>query len=885
MNDPAFLDDPVELRIRLDLALECNAVLEAENTRLKAEIEELRARAGATRRAQATATALPPTAVPGEHEAGGHLPHADHASLPQVKVALFRTLFCGREDVYARRWTSAKSGKSGWSPAEEYGGRDRPAAERKFFPLTDEVLVRHLGRTQPGERELHAGLYPMLPDDTCMLLVCDFDDAEWREDARAYHAAATAAGIDAALEVSRSGQGVHVWIFFTAPVAAHIARRLGFALLRDAIAARGTMKLSSYDRFFPSQDLLPDKANSDARLGNLIALPLNGDARANGTTVFCDPDTLAPYSDQFAYLSRITRLTPVQVEKLAANLGEVTAGPDNAAAPAGTAMPAKPRRTQLGRAPEKVTARMAAKLEIPTRGLPSALIAALKHAAALRNPEFYRRQAQRYSTYGTPRFVCCFDESDPERLLLPRGVAEVAADLFAAAGATLEITSTAPTPPPLKVRFTGTLTPLQQRAVEEMEPFDHGVLVAPTGKGKTAMACALIARHATPTAVLLPTQDLMEQWRDALTKFLDLPAEHIGALGAGRRRRAGHIDLIMIPTLARRAESEDLLDGYGLVVVDECQKLGGATTYNAVGRVNVRKWLGLSATPYRADQLDDLITFACGPIRHTIEPAPTIPQHLVTHSTDFVSLQTGKSISYPELYNELAADPQRNKQIAADTTAAVRRGRRTLVLSNRIEQLTALAEALKAEGVEPHLMHGAMPREERSAVRRHLSAGIDAPYVLLAIDKIATEGLDLPDLDTLVIASPVAFKGKVIQQIGRIQRAHSNKHDIEVHDYLDTEVPALVRMHAKRRKTLISQDFHPATADNLTDTAHTAQPPAQKPRSSTSRATKQSTTPATTPGPSPTELRNWARANGHHVADRGRISAEIHKAYAAHQAM
>lgn len=883
MNDPAFLDDPVELRIRLDLALEYNAVLEAENAQLKAEIEELRARAGSPRPVQATATAPPPSAMTAEPEADGQLPRADHASLPHVKIALFRTLFSGRQDVYARRWTSAKSGKSGWSPAELYGGRDRPAAERKFFPLTDEVLARHLGRTKPGEHELHAGLYPMLPDDTCMLLACDFDDAEWREDARAYHTAATAAGIDAALEVSRSGEGAHVWIFFTAPVAAHTARRLGFALLREAIAARGTMKLSSYDRFFPSQDLLPDKAKSDARLGNLIALPLNGDARANGTTVFCDPDTLTPHSDQFAYLSRITRLTPAQVEKLVADFGEVSAGPENAAAVSAT-MPAKPRRTQLGRAPEKVTARMAAKLEIPTRGLPPALIAALKHAAALRNPEFYRRQAQRYSTYGTPRFVCCFDQSDPEKLLLPRGLAEAATDLFAAAGARLEITSTAPTPPPLKVRFTGTLTPDQQQAVGQMEPFDHGVLVAPTGKGKTAMACALIARHATPTAVLLPTQDLMEQWRDALTKFLDLPAEHIGALGAGKRQRAGHIDLIMIPTLARRAEAEDLLDGYGLVVVDECQNLGGAATYNAVGRVNVRKWLGLSATPYRADQLDDLITFACGPIRHTIEPAPTIPQHLVTHTTDFVSLQTGKSISYPELYNELAADPQRNKQIAADTIAAVRRGRRTLVLSNRIEQLTALAEALKAEGVEPHQLHGAMPREERSAVRRHLSAGIDAPYVLLAIDKIATEGLDLPDLDTLVIASPVAFKGKVIQQVGRIQRSHSDKHDIEVHDYLDIEVPALVRMHAKRRKTLVSQDFQPATADDLTATAHALPAPAEKTRSSTSRATKQATASTTTPGPSTSELRNWARANGHHVGDRGRISAEIRKAFAAHHA-
>lgn len=726
---------------------------------------------------------------------------------------------------------------------------------------------------------MHAGLYVMLPDDTCRLLVCDFDDAEWHEDARAYQAAATAAGIDAALEISRSGQGAHVWIFFRVPVPAQNARRLGFALLRQAIAARGTMKLSSYDRFFPSQDLLPDRSKSDARLGNLIALPLNGDARAAGTTVFCDPDTLEPRRDQFAFLSQVHPLSAAQVEKLVEQLGEVDTGPESTSAPAGSLMPARPRRTGLSGAPAHVNARMGAMLEISTAGLPPSLIAALKHAAALRNPEFYRRQAQRYSTYGTPRFVCCFDESDPDWLRVPRGLAEEAADLVSAAGGNLDIASVVATPPPLSVSFTGTLTPIQQPAVETMAQFDQGVLVGPTGIGKTVMACALIARHATPTAILLPTRDLVEQWQADLIQFLDIPREHIGIVGGGKKRRTGQIDLIMLPTVARSERQDNLLDGYGLVVVDECQKLGGAATFEAVRHVNVGKWLGLSATPYRADQLDGLITFACGPIRHTIETAPALTRHLVTHTTAFISLQTSKSISYPELYNELASDTTRNQQIADDIAAAVRRGRRVLTLSNRIEQLTTLSETLKAIGIEPYLLHGALPREERSAVRRNLSEGIDGPYALLAIDKIASEGLDVPDLDTLVIATPVAFKGKVIQQIGRILRAREGKHDVEVHDYVDLEVPALIRMHSKRRKTLIGQGFEPADADALSSKEQVS--PFAAPRR---RASDASAKHPQIAAMSASELRDWARANGYQVADRGRISTEIRDAYAARHA-
>src|SRR4051794_10899439 len=347
-----------------------------------------------------------------------------HAGSPATaKVAFFTALFAARPDVYALRWENDRSGRSGWTPAVRGGWRKSvPVAEREYLPLTEEVITAHLS----GELEL--GLYPLLDGDRCCWLAADFDGATAMLDALAYLKAARAAGASAALEVSRSGRGAHVWLFFTAPVPAVTARQVGSGLLREAIAVRGRMDLASYDRLFPSQDVV-----QVGGLGNLIAAPLHGRARRRGTTVFLDLATLEPHEDQWAYLSSLGRLTPKEVTRLAQRLGQVTVGAtvDRLRSPTSTRIAVQ--------SPAAVHAAFGATITIDGADLPPPLLATLKHAASMPNPAFYERQRRRASTWDTPRFLRSYDETLTGDLILPRGLLDRLTALVEQAGSHLEL--------------------------------------------------------------------------------------------------------------------------------------------------------------------------------------------------------------------------------------------------------------------------------------------------------------------------------------------------------------------------------------------------------------------------------------------------------------
>src|SRR5581483_1189913 len=530
------------------------------------------------------------------------VPVLDRSSPRAAKVALFRSLFAGRDDVYALRWENTRTGKGGWGPAVQGGWANARRPDREYLAFTDKVAESHLAG------EVHAGLYPLLPDDSCRVLACDFDGAGWVLDALAYLDAARAAGVPAALERSRSGDGAHVWVFFTGPVPAMSARRIGVHLLREAMTVRAELDLASYDRLFPTQDFMPRGS-----FGNLIALPLQGECRRRGTTVFLDPTTLEPFDDQWSFLSTVDRLAPEAVAAMAEAFGELATGPDaatyrKARISAGTQKP-----------PPQIAARMGAMLAIDRIGVPPPLLAALKHTASLHNPEFYEKERMRFSTWDTPRFIRCYRETLDE-LLLPRGLHDKARAVVAEAGSTLRIVDATPGPEPIDVAVRPVLTAEQAADTEAVAGHDLGMLVAEPGSGKTVVGCAVIVRHSTPTLVLVDRKPLLEQWRDRLVAHVSLTSRQIGQLGGGRNRTTGIVDLAMVQSLARRDDIAEITADYGLVIVDECHHVPAVTFERAVRDIPAKRWLGLTATPYRRDGLQALMAMHCGPIRHRMAP-------------------------------------------------------------------------------------------------------------------------------------------------------------------------------------------------------------------------------------------------------------------------
>ena len=756
----------------------------AEIARLEAENERLRSAgpdaitSAAHRSQRAPRLFLPAQEAP---------VRVDASSSREEKIRLFRSFFAGRADVYAQRWENPSTKKSGWSPVTAGRRWSRDRASRRYAPIDDTVIDEHLsGR-------IVAGVYPLIDGDRCHFLACDFDKGSWLLDALAFLEVCDGAGVPVCLERSRSGNGAHVWIFLEEPVEAAVARRLGTGLLRETMAVRVEVDLTSYDRLFPSQDFVPQKG-----FGNLIALPLQGRSRKQGNAVFLDPTTREPWPDQWAFLASIRRLPAAEARSIGDTL-RVAAGPGSA----GAAFITGAKRSGPP-PPPVVTATLEAMLSIDRIGLPPDLVASFKHLASVHNPEFHQREQLRLSTWNTPRMVRCYTE-DLDRLHLPRGLLDEAAKIVESAGSKLEVDDQRPSAPTRSFTFSGQLSAAQDEAVAELARHELGVLVAPTGAGKTVMACALIERLSTPTLVLVHTRPLAEQWRQRLTDLLGLTRREIGQLGAGRTRRSGIVDLMTLQTLARRDDAAEVFDGYGLVVVDECHHLPAVTFERCVRLAANKRWVGLTATPRRRDGLEGILHMQLGPVRHTMNEDASatvlVRRDLVVHET-LTDPDTPEDAAVQTVLGRVAADEERTRGICVDVADAHRQGRNVLVFTDRTEHLEALRGELSSRHkLEPAVLKGGTGKKLHKAILERLREG-DVPILLLATGAYLGEGFDLPELDTLFLTFPISGQSRVVQYVGRVTRAFPGKTSVEVHDYHDSLHPLLRRMHQRRLSAL-----------------------------------------------------------------------------------
>ncbi|OGB68693.1 MAG: DEAD/DEAH box helicase [Burkholderiales bacterium RIFOXYC12_FULL_65_23] len=720
------------------------------------------------------------------------------------KVALFRRLFRGRTDVYPVRWESKASGKSGYAPAcaNEWlaGVCEKPrikcgdCVNRLLIPLSDAVIYDHLA----GQHIV--GVYPLLEDDSCCFLAVDFDEADWRDDARAFMQSCAELGVPAALEISRSGQGAHAWVFFASRVAARDARRLGTAIISHACSRTRQLKLESYDRLFPNQDTMPKGG-----FGNLIALPLQKGPRENGCSVFVDSE-LRPYPDQWAFLASMQTMAAHDIEPtiLRATGGihplDVTFIDDE-----DLATPWKRESTTsrklAGPMPQSLTVTLANRVYFEKAQLPQSLANRLIRLAAFQNPEFYKAQAMRMSVWDKPR-VIGNAENYPQHIALPRGCLDSALELLRDNGIACDLRDERFGGEPIDVSIAGTLRLDQEAAVSAMLHHDTGVLCAPTAFGKTVTAAAMIARRGVNTLVLVHRTELLKQWQERLQAFLGVGKGVVGTIGGGKSRPTGKIDIAVMQSVSRQGEVNPLVERYGQVIVDECHHVGAASFDAILKRTKAKYVHGLTATPVRRDGQQPIIFMQCGPIRYTAaKPAGASHDLEVVPRSRLTRIDVSADAGIQDLFRHLATDQDRTRAIAVEVRDAFKQGRKVLVLTERTEHLDAIQAALDGLATLPFVLHGRMSRKQRSALVASLDAlPPDAPRILLPTGRLVGEGFDHPPLDTLVLAMPVSWKGTLQQYAGRLHREQAGKTDVRIIDFVDTGHPALLRMWDKRQR-------------------------------------------------------------------------------------
>ena len=765
------------------------------------------------------------------------------------RVALFMSLFKGREDVFARRWFSKSTGKAGYQPVcvnewrrgvcdkKTYKCAECP--NRDFAPLTSQDVYRHLEGKDENCCDV-VGLYAIMPDNNCSFLCTDFDDKSckhgYKDDVLAFVGVCRDWQIPYAIERSRSGNGAHVWIFFEEPLPAFKARRLGNAILTEAMNHDGRMSLNSYDRFFPNQDRLPEGG-----FGNLVALPLQGQARKNLNSVFVDDDFLA-YKDQWTFLYNIKKLREDDVDKqLSLHVNEEfgALSTSSESKPWVTPTPQNLTKADFYSTMEIVKAD---KIYIPLKSISAKVLNHLKRIAAFKNPEFYSKQALRLSTYSVPRIISCFDITD-EYLAMPRGCEDAILSFLNDNNVKYSITDETSHGKKISVTFTGKEREEQTDAINALLTYSNGVLHATTAFGKTVTAAAIIARKKVNTLILVHSKALLTQWHERLTEFLDIDFKEteepkkrgrkkvfspIGCLDSTCNTLHGIIDIALIQSCLDENGVKPFVQDYGMVIVDECHHVSSITFENVLKNIKAHTVYGLTATPIRKDGQQPIIFMQCGPIRFSADAKSQITKqsfdrYLIPRFTSYRSITEDRQ-TITAMYQSLSEDTVRNDLIVKDICKVVDSGRTPIILTNRTSHVTLLAEKLKTTIPNVITLTGSgSTKDKREALQRLQTISPSQPLVIVATGKYVGEGFDYPRLDTLFLALPISWKGLVAQYAGRLHRENEGKKDVRIYDYIDIHEPVCDSMYRKRLKGYASIGYktiikgQPTLFDNVND--------------------------------------------------------------------
>jgi len=704
---------------------------------------------------------------------------------------------------------------------------------RSYKTITKKDILNHLQGNAYNASDV-IGVYPLLSNGTCRFMVFDFDnhdkDAEekdfansddtWVEEVESMREICVLNGIEPLVERSRSGRGAHVWIFFDKPIDASFVRKFGFALLDKGAEQINLKSFKYYDRMLPAQDSLPE----DSAVGNLIALPLQGKALQDGNSAFIDGNWNA-YPNQWETLFNKPRLSQEFLEEKIKEWSNII---DDIAANAAESDREKPwnrmQHFNKNDVEGKLHIILSNGIYVDNTNLKAAMQNRIRRMAAISNPVFYKNQAIGTSNYDTARWIYLGKDHLSGYIQIPRGLQDELWENIKQADIDYEMEDERQQGRKINVDFKGELRPEQDKALKELIKYDNGILHAATAFGKTVVSSAIIAQKKINTLIILESSALIEQWKEALEKFLNinegLPTYEtktgrvrkrkslIGTLQGAHDSMTGIIDIAMAGSLCKKGKYHKMMNEYGLVLIDECHHSASETIANVLKEVKAKYVYGVTATPKRGDGLEKINYMLIGPIRYSYTAKEKAKeqgiQHLVyprfTRTVPPRGVITDKM--HPnEAYEIIHNNDVRDEQIIEDVKNCVAAGRTPVVLSRYKDHSEKFYERLKSYADHVFLMTGNNSKKEHRKILEQMhQVDKNESLILIATGSLVGEGFDFPRLDTLFMATPVSFRGVVEQYAGRLNRDYAGKENVIIYDYVDNHIPMFNNMYMKRLK-------------------------------------------------------------------------------------
>ncbi len=721
----------------------------------------------------------------------------------EEKINIFNSYFKGRNDIFAEKNINKFDNKKRYFPVcknrysincdyKKYIGC-KGCPYKEYYGMTLNDLLKHF----KGEKSY--GIYPMLNNDECYLLVVDFDGDNYFENAINFKKTASVYGVDCAIELSQSGLGTHVWIFFDQVVKAKNARKIGDFILNKTYDNFDDVSLKSFDRFFPSQDLL-----EKGGYGNLIALPLDGKLISEGKTVFID-DKRKPYKNQMAFLSSVKKLSLHDVDNL---LEIINRDNENDILPKNIIKNLKLTKNDFY---DKVIINYNGDIRISKKILSKRALKYIKRISSVINNEFYKKQRMRQSTYNISRVLELFKETE-NIISIPRGCLSDLKAILEYIKVKYEINDTRERGKDIDVEFCKELRQEQEIALNNIMREENGVFVAPTGFGKTVIGSALISKYKINTLILVNNISLINQWKQSIDDFLQINnefnKENIGIYYGAKKNLTGKIDIASIHSFDDGIESNKILSSYGMIIVDEVHHLAARTFERVVRNTNAKYIYGFTATPKRFDKNEKIIFKSIGNIIYEHQNNfNDLSRILIPKITNFRLINKEELLSYQEKCNILASDNGRNKLIIDDIKVCLNQKKNILLLSNRVEHIKYLYENIKNLCENTFIINGQMKTSAQKEILKKINNINSSGYIILSTGKYIGEGFDLPSLNTLFITMPFKWEGILSQYVGRIQRTLNDKTEVCVYDYVDLKVPLFSRMFTERFKSYKKNNY------------------------------------------------------------------------------